>query len=158
MLMCTCPNSSELLDKKKWLIQLDDSNCITEEHCEHVSALLTKLTEVVRLRLQPEKATVQEQRFSMYLRHTQWNQTQHEHKGESSSGVQYPQPKSTQFIKVCYRNLIQNLRIQLMIRPLTELTSQLEKQQYFSGQRIVKRYFRKSRTIFQLHQYYSHQI
>ena len=120
----------KLFNKKRWpfvFTYLDDiliASKSTEEHFEHVSAVLTKLTEV-GLRLRPEKCSFARTEIE-YLGHTITPSGVKPNNEKVKAVQEYPQPKSAQEIKAFlglvnfYRNHIQNLGV--LIKPLTELT------------------------------------
>ena len=120
----------KLFDKKNWpfvFTYLDDiliASKSIEEHFEHVTAVLTKLTEV-GLRLRPRKCFFARTEIK-YLGHTITPSGVKPNDAKVKAVQEYPQPKSAQDIKAFlglvnfYRNHIRDMGI--LIRPLTELT------------------------------------
>ena len=89
----------KLFNKKRWpfvFTYLDDiliASKSTEEHFEHVSAVLTKLTEV-GLRLRPEKCSFARTEID-YLGHTITPSGVKPNNGKVKAVQEYPQPKSS---------------------------------------------------------------
>ena len=120
----------KLFDKKNWpfvFTYLDDiliASKSIEEHFEHVTAVLTKLTEV-GLRLRPGKCFFARTEIE-HLGHTITPSGVKPNDAKGKAVQEYPQPKSAQDIKAFlglvnfYRNHIRDMGI--LIRPLTELT------------------------------------
>jgi len=120
----------KLFDKRKWpfvFTYLDDiliASKLIEEHFDHVSAVITKLT-AVSLRLRPEKCHFARAEIE-YLGHTLTPSGVKPNNAKVKTVQEFPQPKSAQKIKSFlglvnfYRSHIKDLG--MLARPLTELT------------------------------------